>query len=225
MFAEESVENTTVVKTAPKSLLIRFDLGNLRDAETLENEKYFPYLSYHREEESVTALVLGSTNEYDLLAVFDDTKKEYLTYLTPKANCSVLDPTEYSLPYTEEQQKAAYLTNDVQLYKFPYLSPLLTVTKLPRSGQVTLLGEINEPHYAYYKISYTDGGVTYTGYVPKAFITLFDPSAPEITPVSKGTETATTDNVWRFAYITLGFAAIAILVDYLILRQKPNDEE
>ena len=225
VFAEESVENTTVVKTQPKSLLIRFELGNLRDGETLEDEKYFPYLSHHREEESVTALVLGATEEYNLLAVFDNTKKEYLTYLTPKANCAVLDPTEYSLPYTNEQQCSAYLTNDVRLYKFPYLSPLLTVTTLPRSGQVTLLGEINEPHYAYYKVSYTADGETYTGYVPKAFVTLFDPSAPEVTPVSKGTESATTDNVWRFAYITLGCAAIAILVDYLILRRKPGDEE
>lgn len=225
VFAEESVENTTVVKTLPKSLLIRFDLSNLRNAQTQEDAPYFPYLSYHREEESVTALVLGATEEYNLLAVFDDTKKEYLTYLTPKANCAVLNPTEYSLPYTQEQQKTAYLTNNVALYKFPYLTHLLTVTTLPRSGQVTLLGEINEPHYAYYKVSYTVDNETYTGYVPKAFVTLFDPSAPEVTPVSKGRETATTDNVWRFAYITLGCAAIAILVDYLILRHKHSDEE
>lgn len=218
VFAQESVESVTVMQTQPNTLLVEFDLAALNGAQV------FPYLSYHRETEPVTAIRIGETKRYNLLAIFDDEQKTYVSYLALKSACTPVPETEHSVTYTESQQKTAYLTNAVQLYKYPYLTDLLTVRQLNRSETVTLIGEINGPHYAYYRIRYTDGETEYTGYIPQSFVTLFNPITPDAHTHSHGTEQANQDSVWRFVYIALGFAAICILTDYLLLR-RPKDNE
>jgi hypothetical protein len=200
-------------------LLITFDLHTLTGAE------YFPYLSYHREQSELTAIHIGETSKYNILAVFDDEKKTHVTYLALKTACTPIPETEHSVVYTASQQKTAYLTNAVQLYKYPYLTDLLTVRQLTRGENVTLLGEMNSGHYAYYRIRYTQDGVEYTGYIPQSFVTLFNPITPETQHHSHGATQASEDSVWRLAYIMLGLAAICILTDYLLLRTPKDDND
>lgn len=219
VFAQESVDNVSVVKTQPNALLITFDLQTLTGAE------YFPYLSYHREQDELTAIKIGETSKYTILAVFDDAQKTHVTYLTLKTACTPIPETEHSVLYTPSQQKTAYLTNAVQLYKYPYLTDLLTVRPLTRGESVTLLGEMNSGHYAYYRIRYTQDGVEYTGYIPQSFVTLFNPITPETQHHSHGVLNASEDSVWRLAYIMLGLAAICILTDYLLLRTPKDDND
>ena len=218
VFAQESVENVTLVQTQPNTLLVEFDLATLQGAEV------FPYRSYRRETQTLTAIQIGQTSRYNILAVFDDVKKTYVMYLALQSACTPLPESAHTTVYPETQQKTAYLTNAVQLYKYPYLTDLLTVKQLNRGETVTLIGEINGPHYAYYRIRYIQGETEYTGYIPQSFVILFNPTAPETHANSHGTQNADTDSVWRFAYIALGFAAICILTDYLLLR-RPKDNE
>ena len=130
--------------------------------------------------------------------------------------------------YTETYQtgKTGYLTNAVALYKFPYLTPLLTVETLDRGTQLTLLGEVDKLDHAYYQVSFTKAdGTIITGYIPKSYITLFN-GAP--LPKEETTFGATESNEGapqNLVYLLLGFGAICILTDYLLLRRKKDEDE
>lgn len=224
--ADESIFAETeasfeIVKTAPKTLLVAFDV------ETLKSADVFPYLSYHRSETEKTALKIGedTSGKYNLIAHFDTQTSKYSTYLVLKSACETLPADDYRIEYAESEQKSAWLTNSLSLYKFPYLCENLVVTQtLPRGAEVTLLGEIGELDHAYYRIAYTDeNGALKTGYIPQSYATLFDASPKESTTTLVGDKESNRDAVWRLAYILLGFGAICILVDFLILRKKKDD--
>ena len=127
---------------------------------------------------------------------------------------------DYKTDYTES--KNGWLTNDVYLYKYPYLTTLLTVDELSRGAQITLLGEITQLDHDYYLVSAEVDGVQKTGYVPKAYVTLFNGEPLQSETVIYGRNESNGDSVWRFAYILLGLSAVCILVDYLILRKKQD---
>ncbi|MBQ8322545.1 MAG: hypothetical protein IJX91_01115 [Clostridia bacterium] len=215
IFSTQSTE-IEIVKTQKNALFVEFDLSSLQGATT------FPYLSYNRSETEKTALKLDETEKYNLIAVFDEAENKYFTYLVLKSACEDLDPSVYRTTY--ETGKTAYLTNEVSLYKFPYLCELLTAARLPRGAEVKLLGEIGELDHEYYLISYTDeNGETKTGYIPQSYGVPFDASPAQTEESTYGAAESDKDSVWRMAYLLLGFAAIGILVDYLILRKKKDD--
>ena len=218
IFANTSAQ-FTVVKTTQNALLIEFDVSSLQGASV------FPYMQYERSSEEKTALKIGTANEYDLLAYFDREQNKYRTYLVLSSACTSLPNDEYCVIYDETEQKIGYLTNAVPLYKFPYLTDLLTAGQLPRGAQVTVLGEINELDHAYYHVSYVDeNGVEKTGYVPQTYITEFSGLPPQSDLHESGATESDFDSVWRFAYLLLGFGAICILVDFLILRKKGDND-
>lgn len=215
IFSAESAE-FTVVRTAPDSLIVEFDMNKLQGAEV------FPYLSYERCPQEKTALKIGETDVYDLLAVYDESARSYSTYLVASDSCAALPTDDYRIEYAEEDRQTGYLSNAIALYKFPYLTRLLTVCEMPRGALVTLTGEIDRLDHAYYQISYVDEkGKTQTGYIPKSYVTPVSGSTAPETNVYGG-EDDNADDIWRMVYIILGFGAICILVDYLILR-KPKD--
>ena len=111
--------------------------------------------------------------------------------------------------------------NEVFLYKFPYLTELLTVQKLPRNARVTIKGEITQLDHEYYEISYKE----YTGFVPKSFVSGISASPPQTTTQVYGSTENNDDDAFRLVYILLGTAVIGILVDYLILRNKHKEEK
>ena len=217
VFAEESAE-FTVIQTAKNTLLVEFDLAKLQGAEA------FPYIAYKRETQSLTALQLGQTDDYTLLAVFDEGANVYRTYLARTSACTALSADEYRKDYTEAEQKTGYLTNEVRLYKFPYLTSLLTVDILPREAQVTVLGEITELDHSYYHIAYTNAnGERVTGYIPQVYANDFDGSPKKSETTYHGNKESNRDELWRLAYLILGFLAVCILTDYLILRKVDKE--
>lgn len=216
IFSEETAE-FTVLKTDKHALFVEFDLSALKDKET------FPYLSYHREEEPRTVLKLGSNAGYHLVALFNTQTHRYNTYLLLQTSCSSINADEYQIIYDETAQKSAWLTNAVALYKFPYLNPLLTASQLPRNCKVTLLGEIGGLDHEYYQVAYEENGERKTGFIPKTYALPYNPLGESIDKTEIGATESNTDAVWRFAYILLGLSAIAILTDYLILRNKDDE--
>ncbi len=216
IFSNQSTQ-VEVVKTQANALFVEFDLNALQ-----EEPSHFPYLSYKRNEKETTALKLDETDKYNLIALFDEEENKYFTYLVLKSACASLPIEEYSTRFSEE--KTAWITNEVSLYKFPYLCQLLTRARLPRGANVKLLGEIRQLDHDYYLICYTsqDGSVQ-TGFIPQSYATLFNGSPVQPEENGYGETESDTDSVWRMAYLLLGFSIIAILVNFLILRKKNDD--
>ena len=208
-------ENTEiqVVKTAPGALIIGFDLNKLNGADV------FPYLSFERSEKSFTALKLGETDVYNLLAIYDENTNRYATCLVYASSCEDVPTDEYLLVY--ETAKIGYATNDVSLYRFPYLSELLTKTSMQRGATLSILGEITRLDRAYYYVEYEDGT---RGYVPTSYVTPTSGEAP-IDKTPYGATESDTHSIWRMVYLLLSFGAICILVDYLLLRKPKNENQ
>lgn len=210
----------SVVKTEPNALIVEFD------AETLKDATEFPYLAYKRVPESLTALKIGESAPYDVLAVYNADTKEYKTCLALSSLCQPLDKAEseeYVKTYSEPN--TGYLTNKVSLYKYPHLQGLPTLAKLPQGAQVKVLGEVNNLDYSYYHIEYVDdNGNTLKGYVPQSYVTPFNGETDDAENLVYGTLEENKDSIWRLAYLILGTAVICILFDCLILRKKRKDD-
>lgn len=214
IFAQQSAV-FEVVQSKPNALLVRFDI------EQLSGANLFPYTSYERRSTPLVALKIGETGPYNVLAVYDETAEEYFTCLVLSDFCEPADA--YCKTYPEPQK--GYLSNAVSLYKFPYLTDLLTVTRLPVGAELTLIGEVEKLDYSYYQVEYTDeNGDVKTGYVPTAYVTFFDgaPQKPQTTVAE--TESEGFMMLLRFGYITLAVGIVGALVDILILR-KPKKED
>ncbi len=214
IFSEQSAE-FSLVKTAENSLMVTFDIESLSGAE------YFPYLDYSRETESHTALKLGETDKYNLIAVFDETDKTYSAALILKRYCEEIPESEYLTPAEGFTDGIGYLTNSVNLYKYPYLTSLLTVTELEKNTTVKVLGKIDTLDYRYYYVSYTDAdGTVRTGYVPQGYVTNFDGAPPDSQNFEVGAGKTDYDSLWRLAFLLLGCASICVLTDYLSLHKR-----
>lgn len=208
-----------VVQTSANALLVEFDITLLQNAEV------FPYVNYERSVEQKTALKIGQADGYTLLAYFDQAQNKYRTYLARTVDCENLPAEQYRIEYAESERKIGYITNALPLYKFPYLTDLLVSFDLPRGGQVTVLGEISELDHAYYHVSFVDeNGTTHTGYVPQAYVNDFSGLPPQSELHQTGATESDTDAIWRLAYLLLGFGAICVLIDYLILRKKGGND-
>lgn len=208
----------SMVEVQAGSILTEFDFNALQDAEI------FPYLAFERCYTPFTALKIGEENNYAIVAALNGTTA-YKTYLVETSNCKTLAEESYRTIYTETD-KTGYLTSSVQLYKFPYLNDLLTVESLPRGAKVTLLSELSHADRTYYEIAYTsEQGETQTGFVPKSFVNAFNGANPTVQTETYGTTEDDTDAVGRMLYILLGFGAIGILLDVLLLRKKKDADE
>ncbi len=214
-----------VVETSKDAFLISFDLEELSKLQGTENAN-FPYLSHGREPSAKTALLLGQVGEYSVLAIFNKDTHKYGNYLTKtRYFVTEKDESEYLVEYNDEQEKTGYLTNALSLYKYPYLTKLLTVTSLTKNQAVTLVGEVNDLDYSYYKIRFTDGeGNEQTGFIPKTYATLFDGEPKPTERTELGSVLPNEDSLWRLTFLLLGAAAICILMDLLILHHRPKDE-
>lgn len=210
--------NFSVVTVGENSILTEFDVNALK---TATDDSDFPYIAFERRYAPFTALKIGEVDNYSILSVANETTG-YRTYLVESSNCTAV-PNFY-VPSTETD-KTGYVTNDVALYKFPYLNELLTVESVARGTRVRLLGEVVGLNRDYYEIAYqTENGATVTGFLPKAYVNAFNGADPLLQTESFGNTEDDTDAIGRLAYILLGLGAIAILVDFLLLR-KPKDTE
>jgi hypothetical protein len=214
---DESIFSTgeapfSIVTTKKDALFVNFDVALLQGASV------FPYLSYDRKTEQTTAIQLGNAGEYSVLAIFDSETRVYTTALVLTSSCEKTDDFLQSAEGFDEGK--GYISNPVTLYKYPYLTDLLTVTVLEKNAEVKVLGKIDDLDYRYYYVEITDESGTKKGYVPQGYVTAFDGTPKPSTEKSHGAESADKDSVWRLAFILLGGAIVCILADYLILRKK-----
>ena len=156
--------------------------------------------------------------------MFDEGSKSYSTALILKEYCErEYSEEEYLKPPAGFTDGTGYLTNEVSLYKYPYLTALLTVQKLDKNAAVTVLGEIDTLDYRYYYVSYTDeNGAVKTGYVPKGYVTNFNGAPPDAETAEYGAADTDFDSLWRMCFLLLGCACICVLADYLILHKRKS---
>lgn len=218
IYSEQSAE-FTIVKTEPNALVVEFDV------EKLEGAAEFPYLSYKRLSESLTALKIAEAAPYDVLAVYSADTKEYKTCLVLSDLCQPLSAAEaeqYAKTYAEPT--TGYLTNQVSLYKYPHLQELPTLAKLPQSAQVKVLGEVNNLDYSYYYVEYVDeDGNAIRGYLPQSYVAPCSGETEQADKIAYGSLEESKDSVWRLAYLILGTAVICILLDFMLLRKRKGD--
>ena len=215
LFAEEAAD-FTVAECAAKTLLVRFDVAKLKGAAT------FPYISYARIAEKTPAISMGETERYYILAVYDKENNDYYTALAEKISCNIIPADEFLTDPPEEYagDKIGYVTNSLPLYKYPYLTDLITVCTLPRGAEVKVLKTVERLDWKYYQVQYTgETGETKTGFLPAAYVAETNGKVPEAEQTTLGGENNNRDLVWRLVYIILGTLVICILTDYLILRR------
>ena len=205
-----------LVTVRTDSILIEFDVTLLPTATE------FPYVAFERCEGAKTALKIGAVDEYNLLIVAE--ANGYAAYLGRISDCEAIAETEYRKTYTSEAF-TGYLTNDVAVYKYPYLTNLLTLAQAKRDETVRVVGEIGLLNYTYYEIVYTTATGEVRGYIPKNYVTKFDGTPPKVQSMTLGETLPNDDSVWRLAYILLGSGAICILVDFLLLKHKKNEDD
>ena len=217
IFAKESA-SFSVVQTKPDALVVYFDIHALQNAEV------FPYVSYARRALPFTALKIGETETHNALAIFNESTHEYQTCLVLKTQCEELPAEEYRADY--ETEKIGYLSNAVSLYKFPYLNAMLTATRLNAGTEIVLLGEIDKLDHPYYHVAFVnENGARQTGFIPKAYVTLFNGAPPIPETEIYGTTEDNNDSIYRLCYLLLGTGVVCILVDLIILKKRKNDED
>ena len=98
--------------------------------------------------------------------------------------------------------------------------------EMPRGAKVSLLGELQQGNRTYYEIAYAvENGEVKTGYIPTAYVNLFDGTDPAFQTVTYGETADDTDAVGRLIYILLGFGAIGILLDVLLLKKTKETDD
>ena len=170
-------EIVPVVTLKENALLLHFSLEELTQSSTV-----FPYQTYTRTAE-VNAVVLSETEihglQYYAVTVFNPSNRKYTAGLVRKDACTALTENDYASTPKDFENGVGYLTNNVLLYKYPYLTQALHITELDKNAVVYVLKEFTLGNdlvdYDYYFISYavSEGNVQY-GYVPKSFIRNFE---------------------------------------------------
>lgn len=183
VFSMEATE-ATLYRTSKNAVFILFDMSKLRNA------AYFTFDSYIRMTEEKKVACLGETEKYYVVAMFNDDKKEYVSCLVRKENCTALAKDSYFLETEDFEEGLAYVSNDVNLYKYPFLSDSLILLSNPnnpasqivlnKNDTVTVLGMVDfgGAAFNYYQVEYTLEGKEYTGYIPVSFLLSFDGTTP-----------------------------------------------
>ncbi|MBQ7323781.1 MAG: hypothetical protein IJW96_04385, partial [Clostridia bacterium] len=104
----------SAVTVSPDSILIEFDISSL------ESATEFPYVTFERTQEEQTAFKIGEEGEYTIVAIHKTQTGKYSTCLVLTSSCSPVKKEQHFISY--EKEGCGYLTNDIPLYKFPYLN-------------------------------------------------------------------------------------------------------
>jgi hypothetical protein len=165
---------TTMVKIVADTLCISFDVSRL----TAESE-YFADCAFVRYEEVNAVLLAEITIDGSAYSIVAPAGADTLALVPfPAESCKTLDKNEY-LTATDFTNNAGYLTNDVSLYKYPYLSSELTYGKLAKGTQVTV-GD---------RFTTGDGDFLYvtvgeqSGYIPASYVSRNDGKKAEYSVV------------------------------------------
>ena len=178
-----SADALSYVSVAEGAVGVAIDLTALNSESTA-----FSYASHSRIKGG-SALVLGETEEFLLIAVYED--HAYTVMLVPEANCTPV------LASAEEGSGTYFISSDVSLTSNPLVLGALTLTSLPRGTAVTLLHEVTPPSGpAYAEVSYGEGG---RGYIPLSYLSTASPDLPENDSYSLAYLKADADGVTFYA--------------------------
>ncbi len=145
-----------------KSVGISTDLGLLKGSPSC-----FPYRGYFRTEEELDGVLLASTAEYSLVALYDGGTRTYSVSLF-----RIDSVTAKESGFTEEGSGTYYLSNAVSGYCAPALIGELALTKLSRGEAVSVLGYVEAEDCRYAAVADRSGAVA--GYLPASYLTVID---------------------------------------------------
>ncbi len=145
---------------------IRVDAANLG-----EESVYFPYVDYYRTPEGGKGIEIAERGDFRLVALFEN--HDYTIALYPADAC-----TEVPLLWEDVLPAARYTASEVALSYYPCLSEPLTIERLPRATELTLLATVECG--GMFGFGYVRYGNT-AGYVPLSYLseTMPVPSLPD----------------------------------------------
>lgn len=162
IFSAPDSETLSPVDVSAGTTGIRVDAGKLE-----QESSYFPFDGYYRTEKGGRGILLAERGKFSLVALFEN--YGYTVALYPTENC-----TEATVAWEDVTPSVRYTTSDIAMSFYPCLTEPLTVARLPRASEVTLLATVKtENNFDY---GYVRSG-TMLGYVPLGYLT-------EIPPVS-----------------------------------------
>lgn len=224
----EANKEISAVAIQKGALLIDFSLEELR-----EDSETFSSCAYSRSAREMQTIVMDDEltihgREYYVVAVFDPATRTYSAKLTLKTFCTELNRSDYLSAPAGFTDGAGYLTNDVYLYKYPYLNGIVARERLDKNMKLTVIGELSlneQTDFEYYYVSYADGDATVYGYVPKSFIRSADVAEPKPDVVRFGAESgAENPNALRYLLIViLAILDVAVAVNYIYIRARERE--
>lgn len=171
IFAPRTAQNLTI--TVPeKTVGFRTSLSQLKETETV----CFPYRGYFRTESEKQGVLLARTQEYLLVAFFEDDLSYSVSVFRDSPDLS------FSEGNFQETDETKYLSSDVSAYFAPALDAALGACRLSRGDRVRVTGYVDAPDYRYAFVTLSedgndDGNAGY--FIPASFLTQINPVGTE----------------------------------------------
>lgn len=166
----ESAGSLSYVTVREGAVGVAVDLTSLNADSTA-----FSYSSHSRIK-SGSALILGKTEQFLLVAIYGD--HDYTVMLVPEDACTPV------LSSVRETNDTRFLSSDVSLTSAPLFSEALTLESLPRGTAVTVIAELTPPEGpAFAEVTFGESG---HGYVPLSYLTAASPALTESDDYSLG---------------------------------------
>lgn len=152
-----------------------------------EGSASFPYLGYERTQSGGKGVLLAEAGKYDLVALYEN--YAYTVALFRSEDCSVA-----ALARTEVPAAARYTASEVALSSYPCLAPALTLARLPRGTEVTVIAQMTAQKGEGFDFALVRTASGY-GFVPLPYLVSFPPELPEAAHYSFGYLKANPDGV------------------------------
>lgn len=154
-----------------------------------------------------SALAIAETGNATIIIMADENGRG-ASYITLT---SALETSAYSPPASD--MNGAYILMDTTLYSRPYMCGA-TAISLIKEGTIVEVSEKFELRYldtVFYRVSYSDGQTTATGFVAAGFLTPYQFSAEDQTQQTTGTEGFTYDNDIQTVIVVLLIVGLVII--------------
>lgn len=176
VFRAPAAEELSLTDVPAGATGIGVDAGKLTPA-----SEYFPYTDYARTQLGGRGVVLAERGKFNLVALFEkfyygerdyEYLYEYTVSLYRKEDC-----TDAPVAVLTLSPQTRYLSSEVALSYYPCLSEPLSVERLPRAQEVTLLATVTAEDGKGFDFAYVEADGKY-GYVPLSYLTESAPVSP-----------------------------------------------
>ncbi len=163
IFRTPSERDLQLVTVAERSAGIGVDLAALE-----QGSGYFTPMDYARTENGGMGILLAGTETFSLVALYEN--YGYTVALYRNEDCAIAEKH-----YRPAEPAARYITSEVAFSYYPCLTPALTIKRLPRATEVTLLTTF-EKDVTGFDYAYVEADGVY-GYVPLSYLSENMPGA------------------------------------------------